>query len=120
MLTLHGTLDTLLPIRTDSDVYEKLIKKAGNAKLHRYYKIEAGDHVDSFYDRYPQNLRPILPCHRDAFDALEGWVEDGERPPGSGIVPRPNSGDVVNQCSLTNAVPLPKPEKSSKKEAAMK
>lgn len=100
MLTLHGTLDTLLPIRTDSDVYERLIKKAGNARLHRYYRVEAGDHVDSFYDKYPDKLRPILPCHRDAFERLEGWVESGERPPKSGLVPRPRSGDVVNECAL--------------------
>ena len=101
MLTLHGTLDTLLPIRTDSDVYEKLVKKVGNAKLHRYYRIEAGDHVDSFYNRYPENLRPILPCHRDAFEALEGWIEEGDKPPRSGLVPKPQSGgDVVNECAL--------------------
>ncbi len=103
MLTLHGTLDTLLPIRTDYDVYEKLIKKAGNAKLHRYYKIEGGDHVDSFYDKYPQNLRPILPCHRDAFEALEGWIEAGTNPPKSGLVPKPQGSDVVNECSLTGS-----------------
>jgi len=100
LLTLHGTIDTLLPIRTDSDVYEKLVKRSGNARLHRYYRIEGGDHVDSFHDKYPDRVRPILPCHRDAFEALEGWVEGGERPPRSGFVPRPESGDVVNECAL--------------------
>ncbi|MEW6637342.1 MAG: tannase/feruloyl esterase family alpha/beta hydrolase [Actinomycetota bacterium] len=100
MLTLHGDIDTLLPIRTDSHVYAGLVKKAGKTKMHRYYVIEDGDHVDSFHDRYPDRVRPILPCHRDAFEALEAWIESGERPPRSGFVARPASGDVVNECSL--------------------
>ncbi len=40
MLTLHGTLDSLLPIRTDSDVYTRMIRDAGRGSLHRYYVIE--------------------------------------------------------------------------------
>ncbi len=102
MITLHGTLDTLLPISEDSDVYTKLVRKAGNGDMHRYYTIDKGNHVDSFYDNEEDkdNLRPILPCHRDAFEALEGWVEDGEKPPASGFVEKPESGDVVNNCSL--------------------
>jgi hypothetical protein len=102
MLTLHGTLDALLPIRTDSNVYRKLVEKAGKGKRHRYYKIEDGTHVDSYYDRpgYQDQLRPILPCHRAAFRELEKWVERGNRPPRSKLVQRPGSGDVVNRCSL--------------------
>lgn len=99
MITLHGTLDTLLPIKTDSNVYSGLIRDAGKAP-HRYYRIGAGDHVDSFYDKYPDKLRPILPCHRTAFGMLERWVEDGKRPPKSGFVPKPGSGDVVNACRI--------------------
>ena len=72
MLTLHGTLDALLPIRTDSDVYTRMVRAAGRGALHRYYVIEGGSHVDSRYDRYPDALRPILPCYRAAFTALRG------------------------------------------------
>jgi hypothetical protein len=101
MITLHGTLDTLLPIETDSDVYRGLIRDAGQASSqHRYYKIEAGDHVDSFYDDYPERLRPILPCHRTAFRILEAWIENGRQPPPSTFVPKPASGDVVNTCRI--------------------
>jgi fermentation-respiration switch protein FrsA (DUF1100 family) len=46
MITLHGTLDTLLPISTNSDAYTKLVKDAGRAHLHRYYVVEGGNHVD--------------------------------------------------------------------------
>ncbi len=107
LLTLHGDLDTLLPIRTDSDVYTKLVRKAGNGDMHRYYVIGEGNHVDSFYDDNKDKLRPILPCQRDAFEALEGWVQSGEEPPASGYVPKPESGDVVNECDLTETAPRP-------------
>ncbi len=106
MLTLHGTLDALLPIKTDSNVYRELIERAGDGKRHRYYKIEDGTHVDSYYDRtdesgsYKDRLRPILPCHRAAFKELEEWVERRDAPPKSKFVERPEKGGVVNRCSL--------------------
>ncbi|MGH3383245.1 MAG: alpha/beta hydrolase family protein [Nocardioidaceae bacterium] len=100
MLTLHGTLDTLLPPATDSDVYTDLVESRNRDQLHRYYVIEDGNHVDGLYDAHPTQLRPILPCYRDAFTALESWVEDGVEPPASGTVPRPASGDLANNCSI--------------------
>ncbi len=51
MLTLHGTLDALLPIRTDSDVYRPMIQRQGRTALHRYYRIRGGTHVDGLYAR---------------------------------------------------------------------
>ncbi|MFI2304087.1 tannase/feruloyl esterase family alpha/beta hydrolase [Actinacidiphila glaucinigra] len=101
MITLHGTLDTLLPIATDSDVYDRMIDSAGRGGLHRYYTIEGGNHVDGLYDTYPDRLRPILPCYRAAFDALTSWVERGRTPPADRTVPRPATGDVVDSCALT-------------------
>jgi fermentation-respiration switch protein FrsA (DUF1100 family) len=102
MLTLHGTLDSLLPIKVQSDPYVKLIKDAGRAHLHRYYVIEGGNHVDQLYDEFPDKLRPIVGCYRAAFIALENWVEkNGEvKPPASQLVPRPVSGDITNDCNL--------------------
>lgn len=106
MITLHGTLDTLLPIKTNSDVYAELVRQAGRGDLHRYYAIEAGNHVDSFYDLFPAELTPMLPCYRAAFESLERWVEgDDDRAEGDGparriLVPKPTAGDVVNTCSL--------------------
>jgi hypothetical protein len=34
-------------IRTDSDVYTRMIREAGRGRLHRYYVIEGASHVDS-------------------------------------------------------------------------
>ena len=100
MLTLHGTLDALLPPATDSAVYDDLVEDAGRARLHRYYRVADGTHTDGLYDTYPDRLRPLLPCARSAFDALTAWVERGDRPPGDGYYPRPERGDLVNTCRL--------------------
>ncbi len=96
MITLHGTLDTLLPIRVDSDTYAEMIEGR-----HRYYRVVGGNHVDSLYAGYPDLLRPILPCYREAFAALEDWTDQGAAPPPSATLPRPASGDLINTCDLT-------------------
>ncbi|MBI5279233.1 MAG: tannase/feruloyl esterase family alpha/beta hydrolase [Burkholderiales bacterium] len=104
MITLHGTLDALLPIGPNSDAYANLVKNAGRGKLHRYFIVEGGNHVDQLYDVFPDKLRPIAPCYRAAFEALERWVEGkggaANRPPDSRRIPRPASGDVANECTL--------------------
>ncbi len=84
LITLHGTLDVLLPISTDSDVYADLVGRAGRVDLHRYYVVEGGTHVDGLCDVFPGRLRPILPCYRRAFEFIEAWVEAECEPPPSG------------------------------------
>jgi fermentation-respiration switch protein FrsA (DUF1100 family) len=108
LLTLHGTLDSLLPISLHSDTYVRMITDAQRARLHRYYRIEGGNHVDSLMHLDPEHLRPMLPCFRAAFDALTAWVEDGEEPPASATVPRPAGNGatdpvLLNTCSLRSA-----------------
>ncbi|MGH3433388.1 MAG: tannase/feruloyl esterase family alpha/beta hydrolase [Thermocrispum sp.] len=61
MITLHGTLDTLLPIGVDSDVYAKMVRQQGREWLHSYRRIEAGNHVDGLVDVHPERLRAIGP-----------------------------------------------------------
>lgn len=100
LITLHGTYDTLLPITTDSDVYAELVRAKGKAP-YRYYRLEAANHVDGLYDSFPDRLRPLLPCMRTAFTALESWTQHGTTPPKSATLPRPTSGDTVNTCSLS-------------------
>ncbi|ETK31093.1 tannase/feruloyl esterase family alpha/beta hydrolase [Microbispora sp. ATCC PTA-5024] len=100
LITVHGTLDTLLPIGQDSDVYAKMIADRHRSPLFRYYRIEGGNHVDGLYPSYPDKLRPLLPCFRSAFTALEAWIGTGTAPPSSTTVPRPASGDLDNTCSL--------------------
>lgn len=99
LITLHGTLDTLLPITRDSDVYQRMIAAQGRAGLQRYFRIVDGNHVDGLYDAYPDQLRPIGPCFQTAFTALEGWL-DGVRPPASATIPRA-AGDLATTCALS-------------------
>ena len=98
MITLHGDLDALLPINADSDVYSEMIADAGRSKIHRYYTIQDGNHVDDRHDTFPTEIRPILPCYREAFLRLTAWVTNGTKPPATGTVTRPASGDVANTC----------------------
>jgi hypothetical protein len=100
LLTLHGSLDTLLPPATDSDVYDALVDQAGRGAKHRYYVVEDGTHTDGLYPAYPDRLRPLLPCARTAFDALTAWVDQGQAPPSDRFVPRPAGGDLLNGCAL--------------------
>ncbi|MFF6952891.1 3-hydroxybutyrate oligomer hydrolase family protein [Streptomyces iakyrus] len=112
LITLHGTLDVLLPIARDSDVYARMVRQAGRDRLHRYYRIEGGTHTDALVDTYPQRLRPLTPCHRTAFTALEGWLAQGHRPPASHTVPLPDDADPATRlstCSLTTRTDAPPP-----------
>ncbi|MBB6629399.1 tannase/feruloyl esterase family alpha/beta hydrolase [Nocardioides sp. KIGAM211] len=101
MLTVHGTIDALLPIATDSDVYDRKIKRQGRGALHRYYRIVGGTHVDGLNGEFGDRVRPILPCARAAFTRMVKWVERDVRPPASRTVPRaPEPYDETNRCSL--------------------
>ncbi|HEY0470395.1 MAG TPA: tannase/feruloyl esterase family alpha/beta hydrolase [Kribbella sp.] len=66
LVTLHGTLDSLLPISQDSDVYAELVRRAGRSRLHTYQRVEAGNHVDGLVDTYPDRLVPLVPLLQQA------------------------------------------------------
>lgn len=99
LVTIHGDLDALLPIGTDSDVYDRLVEEEGRASLHRYYRVEDGTHTDGLYPAFPDRLRPLLPCARTGFELLTDWVEEGTPPPADRTVPRPD-GDLLDTCDL--------------------
>ncbi|MDI3403756.1 tannase/feruloyl esterase family alpha/beta hydrolase [Streptomyces cavernicola] len=103
LLTVHGTLDVLLPIRESADAYAELVRSAGRGALHRTYRIEDGTHTDSLVDTFPDRLRPLVPCHRAAFTALERHLDHGIRPPAGGTVRRPAGADaaeLLRECGL--------------------
>ncbi|MGW6267549.1 3-hydroxybutyrate oligomer hydrolase family protein [Streptomyces sp. NPDC055060] len=103
LITLHGTLDVQLPIGQDSDVYAKMVRDAGRGGLFRYYRVEGGTHVDSLVDTFPDKLRPLVPCHRSAFTAMEAWLARGKQPPPSRTVPLEQAADpadLLTRCSL--------------------
>ena len=100
MLTLHGDLDALLPIDTDSDLYTRMIRRAGRGDMHRYYIVKGGNHVDDRADHFPTQVRPILPCYRAAFEDLEAWIEEGKAPAPSRTIERGEVEDEANECDL--------------------
>ena len=75
-----------------------MIADAGRSRLHRYYTIEGGNHVDDRADTFPGDVRPILPCYREAFARLTSWVTDRQSPPASQTVARQPSTDEANTC----------------------
>ena len=101
LITIHGTLDSLLPIAQDSDVYDRMIAAAGRGALHRYYRFAGGNHVDGLVDAYPDRLRPLAPCFRSAFSALTGWL-GGTQPPPSATVEWTDRTTQSTTCSLVN------------------
>ncbi|MFF3417619.1 tannase/feruloyl esterase family alpha/beta hydrolase [Streptomyces sp. NPDC002698] len=103
LITLQGTLDVLLPISRDADVYARMVREAGRGPLLRYYRIADGTHTDSLVDAFPDRLRPMTPCHRSAFTALERWLAGEGRPPAGRTVPRPADADA---STLLTACPL--------------
>ncbi len=100
MLSLHGDLDTLLPISLHGTRYAELVAEQRRSRMHRLYVVECGQHVDSFVALFPQGaLRAMLPCYTEAFDALVAWVERGVEPPASGPV-EPAAGAAADDCTM--------------------
>jgi hypothetical protein len=90
LLTVHGTMDALLPLTRHARPYRDAVVEAGNAGLHRLYEVQNGNHIE----RFGQNafnftqLELLQPHAHDAFRRLEAWVEAGTPPPPSQCVPR--------------------------------
>jgi hypothetical protein len=62
--------------------------------------VPGGNHFDGLYPTQPDLLRPILPCHRAAFEALERWVNVGVAPPSSRKLADTAPADPINTCTL--------------------
>jgi hypothetical protein len=99
LLTLQGSLDTAVTPR-DSRLYSAMIEDQGRGSMERLYEVEGGSHFEGLYGLFPGLLRPMLPCFREAFTALEQWTQDGKQPPRSHFVARDSSTDLVNSCAL--------------------
>ncbi|MDT5025207.1 MAG: hypothetical protein QOE61_1633 [Micromonosporaceae bacterium] len=99
LLELQGTLDTAVTPR-DSQLYATMIEDQGRGAMTRLYEVEGGSHFEGLYGQHPGLLRPMLPCFRDAFEALEQWTQDDKTPRNSHLVQRDPAVDLVNTCGL--------------------
>ena len=77
-----------------------MIANQGRGAMTRLYEVEGGSHFEDLYGQHPGLLRPMLPCFRDAFEALEQWTQRGTRPPASHLVQRDPTVDLINTCAL--------------------
>jgi hypothetical protein len=83
LISIHGTLDTLAPIRQVGDVYDNMVADAGRGGLHRYYRIAGGTHTDGLAGAFPARIHPLPPDFQAAFAQLEAWTQQGVQPPPS-------------------------------------
>ena len=90
MLSIHGTMDALLPITRHGRPFRDAVVENGKAGLHRMYEVQNGNHIERFSQsayNFTQ-LELLQPHAHDAFHRLVGWVEGGLTPPASQCVPR--------------------------------
>ena len=92
LISVHGTLDALIPLKGHARPYKAMVEAAGHGQNHRLYEVQNGNHLDSLMGaavgKQLPNLELIQPHAQRAFDLLEDWVERGIAPPPSQCVRR--------------------------------
>jgi hypothetical protein len=100
LLSLHGSLDCLLPPAVHAIPYAQAVRAQGRQHLHRLYLIERGSHVDAFAAALPTAaVQIMLPHVHRAFDLLVNWVEHGQEPPPSQTV---RAGDRIKDLATAS------------------
>jgi hypothetical protein len=101
LITIHGTMDALLPLTRHARPFRNAVVAAGKAPIHRLYEVQNGNHIE----RYRQSsynftqLEFLQPHVHDSFRRLVGWVESGVAPPASQCVPR--GGAIIDAPAVS-------------------
>jgi hypothetical protein len=97
LITVAGTLDSLLPIDHHARAYERAVAASLAAQpgaphrpapAYRLYEVQNGNHIESYKNFFPTSLEYILPHAQHAFDLLVSNVEHGSALPPSQCIPR--------------------------------
>ena len=99
LLTVHGTMDALLPIERHARPFRQRVIAAGRAELHRLYEVQNGNHIERFKQSSYNftELEFLQPHAHRAFSLLVNWVEKGVEPPPGQCIPR--GGAIVSNPS---------------------
>jgi len=106
LITVAGTMDSLLPIKRGARAYEDRVLESrkhhhdghGDHDGHhhpayRLYEVQNGNHIESYALAFPQ-LVVIQPHAQNAFDLLVDHVEHDEKLPPSQCIPK---GGTISQ-----------------------
>lgn len=96
LISVHGTLDALIPLKGHARPYKAKIEAQGFGQNYRLYEVQNGNHLESFkgtlkglpFGNQLPNLELIQPHAHRAFELLEAWVEERIAPPPSQCIPR--------------------------------
>ncbi len=90
LITVAGTMDSLLPIDHHARAYARKVDAAGDGNnghgndgrnpAYRLYEVQNGNHIETYQDFFPQ-LELITPHAQRAFDLLMQHVEKGAKLP---------------------------------------
>lgn len=84
LITVAGTMDSLLPIDHHARAYQRKVDAALDAAAHgndkkrpqyRLYEVQNGNHIETYQDTFPQ-LELIMPHAQKAFDLIVAFVEN--------------------------------------------
>jgi len=96
LVTVHGTMDSLLPIDHHARAYARKVNAALDAAArgadpkrpaYRLYEVQNANHIETYQDTFPQ-LELLMPHAQKAFDLLVANVESGAVLPPNQCVPR--------------------------------
>jgi hypothetical protein len=99
LITVAGTMDGLLPIRTQARAYAARVaaSRKGNdehrSAQYRLYEVQNGNHIETFRDTFRQ-LEFIQPHAQRAFDLLVAHVERGAALPPDQCIPHGGAIDA--------------------------
>jgi 3HB-oligomer hydrolase (3HBOH) len=98
LITVAGTMDSLLPINLNARAYARAVAAAasepgdergaerGHPPAYRLYEVQNGNHIETYKDTFPQ-LELIQPHAQRAFDLLVNYVEQGVALPPDQCIP---------------------------------
>ena len=104
LITVAGTMDSLLPIDHHARAYARKVDAAreddgrGNGgknkkAAYRLYEVQNGNHIETYQDTFPQ-LELIMPHAQRAFDLLVAYVEKRKALPPDQCIQR--GGAIAN------------------------